>query len=507
MLTFSRAAATEFKQRLMGLIGNAAHFVEIKTFHSYCFDLLGRIGNLDDVKGVVSRAAQMIKDGEVEPNRIAKTVLVIDEAQDMSVAEFALVEALMKANEEMRVIAVGDDDQNIFEFRGSNSQYMAQLLDKTNGSFYEMIENYRSARKVVKFANEFVMKISRRMKTTPIVSMNQDEGVVRITRHVSTLMYQPLVKDLVQNQGTGSICVLTQTNEEAVILVALLRKHGLTAKLIQSMEGFRFWNLAEVRHFLKHIEMNTHTALITDEVWDSAKSRTFAEYANSSSLCYLQRCIHLFESTNKAKYLTDFKEFVFESSAEDFCDLQNADVVVSTIHKSKGMEFDDVYMLITEPRHLTDEALRRYYVGITRAKRRLFIHTNSTMFEGLEVLNLEDRVMYEMPNEIVLQLSHRDVNLGFFKSRKKEVLSLRAGQKLRFNDNYLYDIKTNNPVCQLSQKIQGELAVWQEKGYVVSETVIRFIVAWRPKDAPKEEKEHAVLLVDLTLKKDANGNL
>ena len=43
MLTFSRAAATEFKQRLMKLIGNAAHFVEIKTFHSYCFDLLGRI--------------------------------------------------------------------------------------------------------------------------------------------------------------------------------------------------------------------------------------------------------------------------------------------------------------------------------------------------------------------------------------------------------------------------------------------------------------------------------
>ena len=35
MLTFSRAAATEFKQRLMELIGNAAHFVEIKTFHSY----------------------------------------------------------------------------------------------------------------------------------------------------------------------------------------------------------------------------------------------------------------------------------------------------------------------------------------------------------------------------------------------------------------------------------------------------------------------------------------
>ena len=43
MLTFSRAAATEFKKRLIGLYGNAANFIEIKTFHSYCFDLLGKL--------------------------------------------------------------------------------------------------------------------------------------------------------------------------------------------------------------------------------------------------------------------------------------------------------------------------------------------------------------------------------------------------------------------------------------------------------------------------------
>ena len=41
MLTFSRAAATEFKQRLISLIGEAAYYVDIKTFHSYSFDLLG----------------------------------------------------------------------------------------------------------------------------------------------------------------------------------------------------------------------------------------------------------------------------------------------------------------------------------------------------------------------------------------------------------------------------------------------------------------------------------
>ena len=104
MLTFSRAAATEFKQRLMQLIGNAAHFVEIKTFHSYCFDLLGRVGNLDEAGDVVKQAAEMINNGEVEPNRISKTVLVIDEAQDMSKDDYALVSALMKANEEMYIV-------------------------------------------------------------------------------------------------------------------------------------------------------------------------------------------------------------------------------------------------------------------------------------------------------------------------------------------------------------------------------------------------------------------
>lgn len=38
----------------------------------------------------------MINNGEVEPNRISKTVLVIDEAQDMSKDDYALVSALMK---------------------------------------------------------------------------------------------------------------------------------------------------------------------------------------------------------------------------------------------------------------------------------------------------------------------------------------------------------------------------------------------------------------------------
>lgn len=505
MLTFSRAAATEFKQRLMGLIGNAAHFVEIKTFHSYAFDLLGRIGNLDDAKDVVGRAARMISEGEVEPNRIGKTVLVVDEAQDMSSEEFALVRALMSVNEEMRVIAVGDDDQNIYEFRGSDSNYMRQLLADDKSTFVEMTENYRSTQHVVAFANAFVKGIHNRMKQTPILSMSKDEGTVVVTHHASHIMFQRVVSDLLRQRNSGTISVLTHTNEEAVILVALLRKHGLRSKLIQSMDGFRFWNMAEVRLFLKYIERDTHTPIVTDEVWNEAKRKTFQAYATSSSLPYLKRCIELFEKINKAKYLTDFKELVFESTTEDFCDTSDADVVVSTIHKSKGCEFDDVYMLVSQPQHVTDSEMRSYYVGMTRARKRLFIYTNSTLFDRLPAdIHQVDQTPYVFPDEVMLQLSHKDVNLGFFKSRKKEILSLRSGEKLCFVNNLLYVPNNQQPVAQLSQKMQAELAQWALKGYLVSSATIRFVVAWKPKDAPKDEKEHAVLLLDLELKKTTN---
>lgn len=505
MLTFSRAAATEFKQRLMGLIGNAAHFVEIKTFHSYAFDLLGRIGNLEDAKDVVGRAARMISEGEVEPNRIGKTVLVVDEAQDMSSEEFALVRALMSVNEEMRVIAVGDDDQNIYEFRGSDSNYMRQLLADDKSTFVEMTENYRSTQHVVAFANAFVKCIHNRMKQTPILSMSKDEGTVVVTHHASHIMFQRVVSDLLRQRNSGTISVLTHTNEEAVILVALLRKHGLRSKLIQSMDGFRFWNMAEVRLFLKYIERDTHTPIVTDEVWNEAKRKTFQAYATSSSLPYLKRCIELFEKINKAKYLTDFKELVFESTTEDFCDTSDADVVVSTIHKSKGCEFDDVYMLVSQPQHVTDSEMRSYYVGMTRARKRLFIYTNSTLFDRLPAdIHQVDQTPYVFPDEVMLQLSHKDVNLGFFKSRKKEILSLRSGEKLCFANNLLYVPNNQQPVAQLSQKMQAELAQWALKGYLVSSATIRFVVAWKPKDAPKDEKEHAVLLLDLELKKTTN---
>ena len=507
MLTFSRAAASEFKQRLVGLIGGVAHYVEIKTFHAYSFDLLGRIGNLEESQDVVGRAAKMIIQGEVEPNKISKTVLVIDEAQDMSEEEYALVKALMDANETMRVIAVGDDDQNIFEFRGADSGYLFQLLQEPDSRLIEMTENYRSARHVVDFANAFAKFIIGRRKTTPIFSMRDIDGFVSLSRHDSEYIYQPLVEELIQERGKGTMCVLTQTNEEAVTLVALLRNNGIACKLVQSMEDVRFWNIAEMRYFLKQLERHQTGPLISEEQWSFAKQKTFFAYDRSTALEYVKRCVEQFEQTcGKVKYMSDFREFAFESAVEDFCDISKSDVVVSTIHKAKGREFDDVFMLLSNQPHRDSRLFRQYYVGMTRAKNRLFIHTNSNMFDHLCV---DRRVVttqqFPMPEEVVLQLSHKDVFLDFFKNRKKEVLSLRSGDSLDYRDNMLYFHGTGMAAAMLSYDMQKKLTDWQRRGYQVLSASVRFVVAWKAKDASKREKETAVLLPDIVMRKENDG--
>ncbi|MEX2569347.1 MAG: RecQ family ATP-dependent DNA helicase, partial [Cyclobacteriaceae bacterium] len=238
MLTFSRAAATEFKKRLFGLLGNAANYIAIKTFHSYCFDLLGKVGSLEKSDQIIPFTVEKIKKGEVEPSWISKAVLVIDEAQDMDGNEFALIQALMEENEEMRVIAVGDDDQNIYEFRGSSGKYLENFINAKKAVQYELIENYRSKPNLIAFTNGFVKKIQARLKETPIMATQSDLGKIEVVKHQSEELVLPMANAIQKAELSGSTCVLTRTNEEALQMAGSLINNGIPSRLIQSNEGF-----------------------------------------------------------------------------------------------------------------------------------------------------------------------------------------------------------------------------------------------------------------------------
>src|SRR5690606_27518943 len=208
--------ATEFKKRLLKLIGNAANYIEIKTFHSYCFDLLGKVGSLEKSGEILRKTIEKIKNNEVEASRITKTVLVIDEAQDMDKDEFGLISALMEQNEEMRVIAVGDDDQNIYEFRGASSKYLEQFIRENSAVKHELIENYRSKSNLVDFSNQFVKRITYQLKQTQIIAKQKDNEPINIVHYQSRKINNTLVQDKMTTQLQITTCELTMTNEKAM---------------------------------------------------------------------------------------------------------------------------------------------------------------------------------------------------------------------------------------------------------------------------------------------------
>ena len=491
MVTFSRSAATEFKQRLLQLIGNAARFVEIKTFHSYCFDLLGKVGTLDKSDEIIQEAITKIKSGEVEPSRIVKTVLVIDEAQDMDADEFTLIETLMEYNEEMRVIAVGDDDQNIFEFRGSSSKYLEKLLLEHNAVKYELVENYRSKKNLVDFTNQFVQKISHRLKDTPLVAVQGDNGKIKLVRYRSNNLTTPLVNDVLSAELVGTTCILTKTNEEALQITGLLMKKGVKSKLIQSNEGFNLYNLYEVRYFLNQLNLIENAYLISDDAWENAKRNLKQRFAHSLNLEICQNIITNFETVNpKYKYKSDLHIFIRESNLEDFYGGNNETIFVSTIHKAKGREFNNVFLLLDQFTPLTDEDFRQLYVAMTRAKDNLMIHYNENYLDFLKTENLKivnDSEVYLPPSQLVKQLTFKDVWLDFFLYRQKLISTLNSGDVLYFDGDGCCNAE-GQAVLKFSQQFNKQIEILKSKKYIPKQARIRFIVYWKKENTEQEVK-------------------
>ncbi|WP_308756561.1 RecQ family ATP-dependent DNA helicase [uncultured Bacteroides sp.] len=504
MLTFSRAAAGEFRERLYKLIGNAVGYIEIKTFHSYCFDLLGCQGTLKRAESVVEDAVRRIRSGEVEKNRITKTVLVLDEAQDMTSHEFGLVEALIEKNEELRVIAVGDDDQNIYGFRGSDSRYMKSLVDKYDAHTYELLTNYRSKNNLVQFAGAFITRLAGRMKSSPVISKDLQDGIIHITHYKSANMVFPLVRDVCESNLAGSTCVLTLTNEDAMLIAFLLKERGMPVRLVQSNDGFRLTDLDEIHYFNSLLGLSANTCLIDAERWESAKRGLRERFFNASSMEVCCNIIRKFESLyEERKYRSDWEAFLFESRLEDFYTFRGEEINVSTIHKAKGKEFENVFLLLNDDCKKYTSRLREIYVAITRSKQFLSVHLND-YYAGLmpkEYASFQvDANEYPVPEYLYFSLEHTDVWLDFFlyPFRQDLIGRLRSGSPLLLTEKGCSD-SDKNEVLRFSSKFQSVIRVWQEKGYGLHKAAVNFVVFWRKQDS--DSGEVRIVLPKVVLKK------
>lgn len=509
MLTFSRAAATEFKKRLRDLIGNAAEYVEIKTFHSYSFDILGRKGSVDDSGHIVADAVEGILRGRVERSRITKSILVIDEAQDLGVQEFELVKELIRLNDDMRVIAVGDDDQNIYEFRGSDSGNMKSLITDYGASVYEMMENFRSSEAVVSISNNYVKGMSNRLKSAPIICRRSDRGCVRLIHHASLDYEQAIVNEILSGAPGGTVCVLTATNDDALVISALLNKSGRRARLIRSNDGFYLRDLAELRFFLDTIR-GYDAACLDNDTWTKSAEVVVEHFRGSECLEMFGNCLEAFnEECPGRKYISDFENFLLESRLEDFSKSRSSEIIVSTIHKAKGCEYDNVYISLKGLGDITDRERRMIYVGMTRAKNNLSVHySNVNLFldKSLQGLIIEDNTVYGAPVEVLMQLSHWDVVLDIFKGCQDSLPGLLSGTGLFVSGDYLYAETGGRrvKVLRFSSAFRTQLSRMVSKGYLPVKAKVRFQVFWSYEEPTGEtgsptRSEIMIVLPDLLL--------
>lgn len=510
MLTFSRAAATEFSRRLSELIGNAAKYVEIRTFHSYAFDILGQRGTLEKNDEIVKKAVEEIRANRVERSRITKSILVIDEAQDMSADEFALVEELISHNEDLRIIAVGDDDQNIYSFRGSDSEYFNSFVTKYQASKYDMLENFRSCRTIVDAANCFAETIPFRMKTASSVAVRSEKGCTCMVRHSSCNFEQAIVNDIISRHLQGKTAVLTFTNEDALVIMAMLKRQNINAKLVQSNENFNLYDLKEFRCMTEYFKKDI---VVNKDRWNEAIGQIKKQNAGSRCLYLLENCIQILESLYPGdKYVSDIIAFICESKLEDFAsDSRDAEcVTISTIHKSKGKEFDNVFISLKGLADLNAANKRAVYVAMTRAKVNMSIHCPESL--KLEIHNpdmsvAKDDRKYGEPSELLFQLTHRDVMLNFFKNKAEFILSLNSGDKLQIKGDYLYC--RNRCVAKFSQNFIRAMAQLSEKGYCPHDAAVRFIVYWHYDGVsgdPSTKTETPIVLPDILFRKTSESH-
>ena len=280
-------------------------------------------------------------------------------------------------------------------------------------------------------------------------------------------------------------------------ITGLLLKNGMQAKLIQSNDGFSLQNLLEVRFLLNEINMGDDVKIISDEVWANAKSELRKKFQQSSKLEVCNNLIKEFEDSNsKKKYKSDLEVFVRESKLEDFYNENGETIFVSTIHKAKGKEFDNVFIMLENFNPATDEAKRQLYVAMTRAKRNLTIHLNGNYLDNITAENLErveDREIHLPPSELAMHLTHKDVNLGYFEFVQHRLNGIVSGDLLTKTDEGYANAK-GDLVLKFSKKFIEVLNSQERKGYKLKEVKTNFVLYWKK---PDEEKETKIILPEL----------
>ena len=518
MLTFSHSAAAEFRARLEKLIASTARDVEIRTFHGFALSLIARsVGENDSgvLERAISIAAEQIEKGMVKVP--FKAVLMLDEFQDINEDAFSLIKALYRAQDSnMRIIAVGDDDQCILKsVNGADisffKRFEEEFSDEEGGvAHFYLVENYRSCPKILDTAEVILGHLESRMKDRRLVAMKRrDCPKVKIVYSespylsvvASELFAPPVDSDF-------SSAFLAFSNKETASIYSELFEKGLKPSFIGQRKGYRLKNLAEIHDFTLYLRSICRDGSEFDRA-DIQKALEYMErkFRNSKRLDTLHAVIDTFVDEFERFFFTLWRNYLEELDFSEFEKMGR--VVCTTMHKSKGREFERVVVVVHRRESMDDEWLRLLFVAFTRAKKELMIVTDDPLLlKWLEDANTlfkksvsieRDRARHPPPSGKILLMGLADVVLSVSPySYIEEASRPVAGDSCDIDTTLVpYHITyRGTKVERLSKSFCRVLEKEMNEGWRIEAVEVDSVVFWHD---PKRDIELPHLLAKVTL--------
>lgn len=321
------------------------------------------------------------------PKRGAYTHVIVDEAQDLTPLQMTLLESWWGGAR--AVFMIGDDDQSLYEWAGANG-----ALFTKGGRHVVLSRSWRLPRSVHAVALRVISAVEGRVEKE--FSPRDEEGeVVRLP-----LSPREVARLAISHIDAGeSVAIIAPTRFGPLqeVMDALLEEGAVYDNPYAPGRFEPGWGVRAVGEYAKHAWSPKRFAL-----WAKRLSSVVIDHAGVERLLATKRDRDIIEEREVVHLIREpFIEAFLWRSPDLLLDyapslprgarallraakvhglgrVLGREVVVGTIHSVKGGEADTVFLMTasspaTVRNGMTPALLRTLYVGITRARRRLYI--------------------------------------------------------------------------------------------------------------------------------------
>ena len=208
-----------------------------------------------DFDDLIMRTIQMFEADEATRIRYQTKFryVLVDEYQDVNFAQYRLVALLAGLHKNLTV--VGDDDQSIYSWRGSDYRMILRFeQDFPGAKIFKLEENYRSTQTILAAANELVVNNANRSNKVLFTNRSPGETVTAVqveTDRDEARFVISKIKAYARDDGSfRDVLVLYRTNAQSRSLEEAFLSEGIPYRVIG---GVGFYARAEVKDVLAYL--------------------------------------------------------------------------------------------------------------------------------------------------------------------------------------------------------------------------------------------------------------